>query len=122
MTRAERSTQAKPRVDWTKAVARSIGQYVYEYDDYLYTHYVDERDACMPWCPLSLMNCAMQVALHHGFSIAIDKSDDNGMAVAIVLNGETLVVQEGPDQYDRLVMRAICLAAAKMVGFEPEQA
>ena len=119
MTREERLIAATPRLDWTKAVARSIGQFVYQYETSLYTHYVDERDACASWCPLSRMDCAMQVALHHGYSIVVDKSDDNGMAVAIVLNGETLAVQEGPDNYDRMVMRAICLAAADSVGYTP---
>lgn len=120
MTREERLVRAKPRLDFVKAVAKSIGQFLYQYETSVYTHYVDERDACASWCPLSRMENAMQVAIHHGFSIIIDKSDDNGMAVAITLNGEVLAMQEGPEQYDHLVMRAICLAAGKMVGFNPE--
>ena len=122
MTREERLIAATPRLDWTKAVARSIGQFVYQYDTSLYTHYVDERDACPSWCPLSRMDCAMQVAIHHSFSVIINKTDDNGMAVAITtLDGKVLAIQEGLEGYEHLVMRAICIAAAGRVGYEVPQ-
>lgn len=108
-------------LNWEKAIAKSVNQFVYEFNGELYPHYVDERDACMPWSPLRLMANAMQVALYHGFSIMVDKSFDNGMAVAITLNGEVLAVQEGLEHSQDLVMTAICAAAAKLIGYEVTQ-
>lgn len=121
MTREERRAAAKPRMDLNKAVAKSIHQFVYEFDDDLYTHYVDARDACMPWSPSGRLADAMGVAIYHGFSIQIDKGADDSMAVAITRDGEVLAMQEGRDSHEWLVAQAICLAAAKTVGFEPEQ-
>ena len=121
MTREERRIAAQPYLNFIKPIAASIGQYVYEFDDELYPHYVDERDACMPWCPLRIMAHAMQVAMYHSFWLAIDNAFEDGMAVAVTNStGEVLAMQEGPSADGKLIMRAICLAAAKVSGSSTE--
>lgn len=121
MTREERRIAAQPYLNFIKPIAASIGQFVYEFDGELYPHYVDERDACAPWCPLRSMSIAMQVAMHHSFWLAIDNAAEDGMAVAVTTaTGEVLAMQEGPAMDQRIVMRAICLAAAKVSGHSTE--
>jgi hypothetical protein len=90
--------------------AKAAGMNLHEYGGAFYTHYVDHRDSCASWNPLTDDGDALRLAVKLRLCLFLEIPR---IGIGPMLNGPEVYVDDGDDEM-AATRRAITRAAASL--------